>query len=158
APVVELSESIVQMTSLAIHAAFVVPLLCLSLRLRAAGATEPQGPRGDELALYLLYSTVLSPYSWKYYFVNLTFPLAAALQRLWESRAPSLEAGLWTVFLLNQLPARDLVGRKLATALQLGSFHFVAAALLFVVLAREAFRSAALDVKPDDRGSAGAAS
>jgi alpha-1,2-mannosyltransferase len=145
APLVELPEAAVRLTTIAIHAAFVVPLVWLSLRLRSAGATKPQGPRGYELALYLLYSTVLSPYSWKYYFVNLAFPVAAAVQGVWEKRRPSLVTGLWVVFFLNFLPARDLVGRRLATLFQLGSFHFLAAALLFALLAREAFRASRAD-------------
>ena len=138
-PLVELPPAVVVAMTLAIHAAFLAPLVRLSLRLGAA--PQPQGPGGDELALYLLYSTVLSPYSWKYYFVNLVFPLAAAVRRLWMDHRRSFEMGLWAVFFLNLLPGLELVGKRLATVLQFGSFHFLAVVVLFALLAREAFRN-----------------
>ena len=90
----------------------------------------------DELSLYLLYSTVVSPYSWKYYFVNLIFPLGAASTRLWAGRR-DFEIGLWVVFLLNLLAGLEVLGRRVSTLFQFWSFHFLAATVLFVLLARE---------------------
>ena len=59
----------------------------VSAREMLRGARSRNWPNGDELSLYLLYSTVASPYSWKYYFVNLMFPLGAAVTRLWARAA-----------------------------------------------------------------------
>lgn len=142
-PVVELSAATVDGVSLALHALFVIPLVLVSLRLARAARREPQGPNGDELSLYLLYSTVASPYSWKYYFANLILPLGAAAGRLWTDGRARFATGLGIVFLLNLLAGLELLGRRLSTAFQLWSFHFLAVVVLFALLAREAARAGA---------------
>jgi hypothetical protein len=141
-PLIDLAPAIVNAIVLALHVTFWVPLLATSLRLGAARETEPHGPGGDELSLYLLYSTVASPYSWKYYFVNLVFPLAAASRRLWgpEPERSRFRTGLVVVFILNLLPGFELIGKRASTAFQLGSLHFLAVVVLFVLLARPALR------------------
>src|SRR5262249_28191813 len=126
--------------TLVLHGFFLIPLVLLSSRLAALRWPEPQGPHGDELSLYLLYSTVAAPYSWKYYFANLMFPLAGAVSRLWGPRRDEFAAGLGIVFALNLLAGLELLGKRLSTTFQLSSFHFLAVVVLFVLLARAAFR------------------
>ncbi len=135
-PVVVLPEEAVGTIIVAMHAAFVVTLVLVSVLARRRHAPIGGVIGGDELSLYLLYSTVASPISWKYYFVNLVFPLGAAVTRLWAGRR-DFEVALWGVFLLNLLAGLELLGRRLSTLFQLWSFHFLAAALLFAMLARE---------------------
>ncbi len=137
-PAVELSAATVEAMTLALHAAFVIPLILLSLRLGREARHEPQGPHGDELSLYLLYSTVASPYSWKYYFANLIFPLGGAIGRLRTEGRARFETGLAIVFLLNLLAGLELLGKSLSTTFQLWSFHFLSAVVLFALLARAA--------------------
>ena len=150
-PVVELSDPAVAAIATFLHAAFLIPLALLSLRLAAAGHRQPAGPNGDELSLYLLYSTIAAPYSWKYYFVNLIFPLGAAVARLSTAEQRDFGRGLVAVFLLNLLPGLELLGKRLATLFQLWSFHFVAVAILFALLCRSAFRNARAPSFPSSR-------
>jgi alpha-1,2-mannosyltransferase len=150
-PVVELSDPAVAAIATFLHAAFLIPLALLSLRLAAAGHRQPAGPNGDELSLYLLYSTIAAPYSWKYYFVNLVFPLGAAVARLSTAEQRDFGRGLVAVFLLNLLPGLELLGKRLATLFQLWSFHFVAVAILFALLCRSAFRNARAPSFPSSR-------
>jgi hypothetical protein len=111
----------------------------VSISVRNARAGTVNWVSGDELSLYLLYSTVAAPYSWKYYFVNLIFPLGATVARLWAGRR-DFEIGLWAVFLLNLLAGLELLGRRLSTLFKFWSFHFLAATVLFVLIARERSR------------------
>jgi len=136
-PAVVLSEEAVTAVTVLIHAAFIGSLLSISVRNARAGKVD--WVSGDELSLYLLYSTVAAPYSWKYYFVNLIFPLGATVTRLWAGRR-DFEIGLWAVFLLNLLAGLELLGRRLSTLFQFWSFHFLAATVLFVLIARERSR------------------
>jgi hypothetical protein len=138
-PVFILSEEAVTAVTVLIHAAFIASLVRISVRNARGGAATVNGVSGDELSLYLLYSTVAAPYSWKYYFVNLIFPLGAAATRLWAGRR-DFEIGLWAVFLLNLLAGLELLGRRLSTLFQFWSFHFLAATVLFVLIARERSR------------------
>jgi hypothetical protein len=135
-PFYVLPEEAVATVTVLIHVAFVAALVTVSMRSarRHGGSVDSVG--GDDLSLYLLYSTVAAPYSWKYYFVNLIFPLGAAVTRLWAGRR-DFEIALWAVFLLNLLAGLELLGRRLSTLFQLWSFHFLAASVLFVMLARE---------------------
>jgi hypothetical protein len=139
-PFYVLPEEAVAVMTVLIHAGWVAPLVTVSLRSarRHEGSVDSVG--GDELSLYLLYSTVASPYSWKYYFVNLIFPMGAAVTRLWAGRR-DFAIALWAVFLLNLLAGLELLGRRLSTLFQLWSFHFLAASVLFVMLARERSRA-----------------
>jgi hypothetical protein len=137
-PVYVLPEEAVTPITVLIHAAFVASLVTVSMSARRHGESV-DSVGGDELSLYLLYSTVASPYSWKYYFVNLIFPLGAATTQLW-SRRRDFEVALWAVFLLNLLAGLELLGKRLSTLFQLWSFHFLAASVLFVMLAREGSR------------------
>jgi alpha-1,2-mannosyltransferase len=139
-PLVELLPSAVGVITVLLHGGFLIPLVLLSLRLATLRRPEPQGPNGDELSLYLLYSTVAAPYSWKYYFANLMFPLAGAVRRLWGPERGEFAAGLGIVFALNLLAGLELLGKRLSTTFQLWSFHFLAVVVLFVLLARAAFR------------------
>jgi alpha-1,2-mannosyltransferase len=139
-PLIELSPNAVGAITWLLHGIFLVPLVLLSFRLAALRRPEPQGPNGDELSLYLLYSTVAAPYSWKYYFANLIFPLAGAARRLWGPERDKFAAGLGVVFALNLLAGLELLGKRLSTTFQLWSFHFLAVVVLFVLLARAAFR------------------
>jgi len=139
-PLFELPSSAVGVITLLLHGLFLMPLVVLSSRLANLRRPEPQGPNGDELSLYLLYSTVASPYSWKYYFANLMFPLGGAVGRLWSPARREFAAGLWVVFGLNLLAGLELLGKRLSTTFQLSSFHFLAVVVLFVLLARAAFR------------------
>ncbi len=135
-PLWELPAGLVAAFSLALHAAFLLPLVRLSARLGVERAPDPQGPSGDELSLYLIYSTVASPYSWKYYFASLVLPFAAAARRLWGPSRGRVEIGLWAVFLLNFLPGLRLFGKQAGLLFQLYSFHFLSAAVLFVMIFR----------------------
>jgi hypothetical protein len=140
-PAVVLPAEMVTTITLALHAAFLVVLTLVSRR-QVRRSTEGEEPIvADEVSLYLLYSTVAAPYSWKYYFANLIFPLGAASTRLWLARR-DFAIALGAVFLLNLLPGFELLPKRLATLFQLWSFHFLAAAVLFVVLARERLRPA----------------
>jgi len=139
-PIVELSDATAAAIEIMLHAAFLIPLVLVSIRLAAARRTEPAGANGDELALYLLYSTVAAPYSWKYYFVNLIFPLGWMVARLAATGDRVVGAGLVAVFLLNLLAGLELLGKRLSTTFQLWSFHFLAVAILFAVIARYALR------------------
>ncbi|MET0151426.1 MAG: glycosyltransferase family 87 protein [Candidatus Binatia bacterium] len=140
-PVVVLPAQVVAAITVALHAAFLFALVLVSRRETRRNAGNDDRIDSDELSLYLLYSTVAAPYSWKYYFANLIFPLGAASTRLWLARR-DFEIALWVVFLLNLLAGLELLGKPLATLFQLWSFHFLAAALLFVMLARERWRPA----------------
>ena len=139
-PLVVLEEPFVDALTIAVHAAFLLPLVWLSLRLTGARHQEPAGPKGDELALYLLYSTVAAPYSWKYYFANLVFPFGVAVARLPTGERRFMENGLYVVFVLNLLAGLEILGKRLSTLFQLWSFHFLAVALLFALISRAAFR------------------
>jgi alpha-1,2-mannosyltransferase len=139
-PLIELSPNAVGVITLLVHGLFLAPLVLLSIRLAALRRPEPQGPNGDELSLYLLYSTVAAPYSWKYYFANLIFPLGGAASRLWGPQRGRFAAGLGIVFALNLLAGLELLGKPLSTTFQLWSFHFLAVVVLFVLLSRAAFR------------------
>jgi hypothetical protein len=139
-PLIELSASAVGAITLVLHGLFLAPLVLLSSRLAARGRQEPQGPNGDELSLYLLYATVAAPYSWKYYFANLMFPLAGAVRRLWGPERDTFAVGLGLVFALNLLAGLELLGKRLSTTFQLWSFHFLAVVVLFALLSRVAFR------------------
>jgi alpha-1,2-mannosyltransferase len=136
-PAIVLSEEAVTAVTVLIHAAFIGSLVSISVRNARAGKVN--WVSGDELSLYLLYSTVAAPYSWKYYFVNLIFPLGATVARLWAGRR-DFEIGLWAVFLLNLLAGLELLGRRLSTLFQFWSFHFLAATVLFMLIARERSR------------------
>ncbi|MGH7818848.1 MAG: hypothetical protein ACREQ9_03670, partial [Candidatus Binatia bacterium] len=94
---------------------------------------EPAGPGGGELSLYVVYATVLSPYSWKYYFVQLILPFAVATRRLCEGRRRAAPA-LGAVFFLNLVAGQRIFGRGVALLFQQLSFHFLAAAALFALL------------------------
>jgi alpha-1,2-mannosyltransferase len=137
-PFVVLPESLVDALTIAVHAAFLLPLVWLSWRLAVARSEEPAGP--EELALYLLYSTVAAPYSWKYYFANLVFPFGVAVARLATGDRRLMENGLYVAFALNLLAGLEILGKRLSTLFQLCSFHFLAVALLFALIARVAFR------------------
>jgi hypothetical protein len=140
-PAVVLPAPVVTAITLVLHAGFLVALMLVSWR-EARRSTEREDPIGaDEVSLYLLYSTVAAPYSWKYYFANLIFPLGAASTRLWLARR-DFAIALGAVFLLNLLPGFELLPKRLATLFQLWSFHFLAATVLFVMLARERLRPA----------------
>jgi alpha-1,2-mannosyltransferase len=139
-PVLELPDAATDLITFALHAAFLVPLALLTLRLATSGRKELTGPCGEELALYLLYSTVAAPYSWKYYFVNLIFPFGSAVALLASTGGPAIARGLVAVFTLNLLAGLELLGKRLSTAFQLWSFHFLAVVVLFVLLARAALR------------------
>jgi hypothetical protein len=143
-PLVALSPATVAAIVILIHGAFLLPLAWLSLRLAARGFREPQGPHGDELGLYLLYSTVAAPYSWKYYFVNLVFPVANAARRLYTDGAEArrFAIGLSLVFVLNLLAGLEILGDFASTLFQFWSFHFLAVVVLFVLLLPAAFRAA----------------
>jgi alpha-1,2-mannosyltransferase len=141
APLLELAPAVVAGVTAVIHLLFVIPMVMLSLRLAAGSATERRRLHGDELSLYLLYSTVAAPYSWKYYFANLIFPFGSALGRLWGRDRRRFEAGLAVVFALNLLAGLELLGKRLSTTFQLWSFHFLGACVLFSLLADAAFRS-----------------
>lgn len=132
------------MSVLLIHLCFVVPLVVLSLRLamRPRGVSRQQ--RGDELSLWLLYSTVASPYSWKYYFANLLFPFASLVPRLWSPDHRRFELVLGIVFTLNILAGAELPGEMAETLLEAVSLHFIGVILLFALLAREGLKSARL--------------
>jgi hypothetical protein len=51
-----------------------------------------------------------------------------------------MENGLYVVFALNLLAGLEILGKRLSTLFQLWSFHFLAVALLFALIARAAFR------------------
>jgi hypothetical protein len=135
-PLYVLPEEAVATMTILLHAAFVASLVTVSLRNARRDAASVESVGTDELSVYLLYSTVASPYSWKYYFVNLIFPIGAAVMRMWAGRR-DFGIALWAVFLLNLLAGLELLGRRLSTLFQLWSFHFLAASVLFVMLARE---------------------
>lgn len=118
-----------------LHAAFLGALVATSATGRRRNE-PPDGEGGRELALWLLYATVLLPYSWKYYFVNLAPAVAVALRRLREGPRRGLAGGLAAVFALNLLPGSAALGKRAALQFQLWSFHFLALALLFVLLVR----------------------
>jgi alpha-1,2-mannosyltransferase len=139
-PLLELAPAVVTAATAAIHLLFVIPMVALSLRLAADSSTESRPLHGDEFSLYLLYSTVAAPYSWKYYFANLIFPFGSALGRLWGRDRRRFEAGLAVVFALNLLAGLELLGKRLSTTFQLWSFHFLGACVLFALLADAAFR------------------
>jgi len=141
-PLLELAPAAVAGVVAVLHLLFVVPMVMLSLKLTAASRSEARRLNADELSLYLLYSTVAAPYSWKYYFANLLFPLGAALARLWEPDRNRFEIGLGVVFLLNLLAGLELLGKRWAMTFQLWSFHFLAVCVLFALLARAAFQGA----------------
>jgi len=141
-PLVELSPGTVRTITLLVHGLFLMPLVLVSSRLATLRRPEPQGPNGDELSLYLLYSTVAAPYSWKYYFANLMFPVAGAVSRLWGPERVTFAADLGIVFALNLLAGLELLGKRMSTTFQLWSFHFLAVVVLFVLLGRAAFRDA----------------
>ena len=126
--------------SVVIHACFVVPLIALSLRWgdKHANAPKSSQQRGDELSLWLLYSTVAAPYSWKYYFANLMFPFAGATPRLWTEKHRRFEITLGVVFVLNLLAGVELPGDAAEMLLEAASLHFVAVVVLFVLLGLEA--------------------
>jgi alpha-1,2-mannosyltransferase len=138
-PLHVLPEGAVATITVLIHLAFVASLVTVSTRSARRRGGSVESVDGDELSVYLLYSTVASPYSWKYYFVSLIFPLGAAVARLWAGRR-DFEVALWAVFLLNLLAGLELLGKRLSTLFQLWSFHFLAASVLFVMLARERSR------------------
>ena len=135
-PVVTLSEGAVSAITAALHAVFLTVLVRRSVRADRAGGLAAGGPAVQDLALYLTYATIALPYSWKYYFVNLLLPLTVLLARLHEGRSLWLLAGLACVFVLNFLPGFRLIGRQGALFFQLASFHFVAAAAVFVLVDR----------------------
>jgi len=147
----ELPEAAATAITALLHALFLVPLALLSLRLAAAGRTEPAGRNGDELSLYLLYATVAAPYSWKYYFVSLIFPFGAAVARLAGAERREFGGALLAVFVLNLLAGLELLGKRLATLFQLWSFHFLAVVVLFALLWRSAFRRAGAPTFPSSR-------
>lgn len=136
APLVEIPAIVVSGISFAVHTAFVIPLAVVSARLARAGTPEPQGPGGEELSLYLLYSTVVSPISWKYYFANLMLPFATLSRRLWSDGRGGGPAGaaLAVSFLLNLVPGTRLFGKQAGLWFQLASFHFLAVVVLFVAI------------------------
>jgi alpha-1,2-mannosyltransferase len=142
APLVVLAPGTVAAIVILIHGAFLLPLAWLSLRLVARSYREPHGPHGDELGLYVLYSTVAAPYSWKYYFVNLAFPVGNAARRLYtdDADARRFAIGLSVVFLLNLLAGLEILGDFASTLFQFWSFHFLAVAVLFALLLPAAFR------------------
>ncbi|MEA2624105.1 MAG: alpha,2-mannosyltransferase [Candidatus Binatota bacterium] len=117
-----------------VHALFLLPLAHRALQLGRDRRPEAAGPRGDALALALLYATVASPYSWKYYFVDLMLPFAAVLRRLWSERRNQAAAVLLAVLFLNLVPGTKLFGRGAALQFQIWSFHFLAVAVLFAAI------------------------
>ena len=114
------------------HAAFLFVLAVVALRSRRAD--PPEGEDGAALALFLLYGTVASQYSWKYYFVALMLPAAVVFRRVVDGRQPGGVAVLAAAFLLNLLPGLRLFGKDLATLFQLWSFHFLSVVVLFVAI------------------------
>jgi hypothetical protein len=144
-PLVELEPPAVVGVTAVLHLLFAIPMVALSLRLAAGSEPEARRLNADELSLYLLYSTVAAPYSWKYYFANLVFPLGTALARLWGHDRQRFEAGLAVVFALNLLAGLDLLGKRWSTTFQLWSFHFLGVCVLFALLAQAASRGAATD-------------
>lgn len=135
--------------TVAIHASFVLPLVALSLRLGAREARASRQQRCDELSLWLLYTTVAAPYSWKYYFANLMFPFASALPRVWTTDRRRFEIALGGVFLLNALAGIELPGETAEMLLETASLHFVGALVMFVLLGREALGSERTDATRD---------
>jgi hypothetical protein len=116
----------------ALHAAFLFGLAVVALRSRRSD--PPEGEDATALALYLLYGTVASQYSWKYYFVALMLPAAVVFRRIVEGRQPGGAAVLAAAFLLNLLPGLRLFGKDLATLFQLWSFHFLSVVVLFIAI------------------------
>ena len=116
--------------AVAFHGAFLFVLAIVALRSRRTD--PPEGEDAAALALYLLYGTVASQYSWKYYFVALMLPAAVVFRRIVEGRQPGGVAVLAAAFVLNLLPGLRLFGKDLATLFQLWSFHFLSVVVLFV--------------------------
>ncbi len=116
--------------AVALHGVFLFVLAVVALR--SPRAAPPEGEDAAALALYLLYGTVASQYSWKYYFVALMLPAAVVFRRIVEGRQPGGVAVLAAAFLLNLLPGLRLFGKDLATLFQLWSFHFLSVVVLFV--------------------------
>jgi hypothetical protein len=127
--------------TLLIHGAFVLPLLGLSLWLGMRPADVSRQERGDELSLWLLYSTVAAPYSWKYYFANLMFPFASAVPRLWGPDHRRFEIVLGVVFALNTLAGLELPGETAERLLDAASLHFIGVVILFGLLGWEALKN-----------------
>jgi hypothetical protein len=136
-----ISTGVAGLTTVLLHGAFLAPALWLSFQRGGALQEEPQGRRGDELSLYLIYVTVASPYSWKYYFANLTLPIAALLRGAWARTGRRVALVTVVVALLNWLPGTPIFGKAAGRAMQLLSFHFLAAAVLAAVIASWSLRS-----------------
>jgi hypothetical protein len=85
---------------------------------------------------------VAAPYSWKYYFVNVAFPVGNAARRLYtdDGDARRFAIGLSVVFLLNLLAGLEILGDFASTLFQFWSFHFLAVAVLFAQLLPAALR------------------
>lgn len=134
-PLIELPAATASSIGMALHGAFVVALVTYSLTRPRRSAARPAGEEGAELGLYLLYATVASTYSWKYYFIDLLLPLAVVVRRASEGRQWGGAVVWWAVFMLNLLPGLRLFGKSVGHFFQLASLHFLAAVVLFVVVA-----------------------
>jgi hypothetical protein len=146
------SPNIAPDAAIALHAAFLVVLAIVALRSRRT--EPPEGEDAAALALYLLYGTVASQYSWKYYFVALMLPAAVVFRRIVEGRQPGGVGVLAAAFLLNLLPGLRLFGRELATLFQLWSFHFLSVVVLFVAIFAARRRTAVVQTAPFSRSEA----
>ena len=150
-PFVELPPAAVHAIVALLHAAFLLPLLRLSRRAARRGGEPPEGRGGAELGAWLLYATVLLPYSWKYYFVDLIPACAVVLRRLWSPRPSPYAWGLGVVFVLNLVAGLRLLGKPVALLFQLWSFHFLAVAVLLWLTLRAA-------AEGEDQSSSGSGS
>lgn len=119
-----------------LHLGFLVPLILVALR-RGEDANASMPRRADELALWLLYSTVAAPYSWKYYFANLMFAFAAITPRLWTADRRRFAIALAAVFVLNTAAGIELPGETAERWLEAASLHFVGVVILFALLVNE---------------------
>lgn len=132
-PLLALEPGAVATITLALHALALVALAYHSIARRDRAA-PPAGRDGEELALYLLYATVASHYSWKYYFIDLVLPVAVVFRRAAEGRQVGGAWILGLVFLANLLPGLRLFGKAASIQFQLWSFHFLGVVLLFVAI------------------------
>ena len=136
-PVVVLPPLAVAAVAWSIHALFWSALVWTTRRADAEEKRRPHGPGARDLSLYLLYATVATPYSWKYYFVDLILPLGVALRGLWSPERRRAAAVVVLVVVLNLLPGFRLFGKPSALLFQLYSFHFLSAVALFAAIASE---------------------
>jgi alpha-1,2-mannosyltransferase len=134
APLAVLDPATVATITLALHVAALAALVHHSL-FRRDRTAPPAGRDGEELALYLLYATVASHYSWKYYFIDLLLPTVVVFRRAAEGRQIGGAWILGLAFVANLLPGLRLFGKAASIQFQLWSFHFLSVVLLFAAIA-----------------------